>query len=177
MNEDNTQEELYNRAKTYMGTKLNTRSGIWKNKKALEVDNCGFDILLALAYRDADHVGQAWGKNSAVCCAANTPAVWMIDWKLNIDGLVQHEISHLFGCYDRYDRESGILYHPDEDCIMFYYYFALDNWGNCLFEKIRANNGYNNPTNQWCTCESAQYDCTDEFEDNWNQYYKPDNSQ
>lgn len=105
----------------------------------------------------------------------------MIDWKENIDGLVQHEIPLLFGCYDRYDTATSTFIHPDVDCIMFYYYYWDANyklqWGNCLFEVIHANNGYNNPTNQWCTCENLAHDCTDAFEENWNQYYKPNNSQ
>ena len=103
--------------------------------------------------KSADYAGKA-ARNWAIACKGAV-AISTLWWKRNIDGLVQHEISHLFGCQD---YTTG---HPkDHGCIMFYNW-----WWNCIYE-ICWNAVCYIQTPFWCS------DCQAYFDSNWDKFYQ-----
>lgn len=126
--------------------------------------NCGFDIILMCAGRSADVAGTAGG-NIAL---ANKCRPGMPDnsaWRDNIDGTVQHEVSHLFGCNDVVDG------HDTTECIMAYYGFQF-GFGYIFITHIHEHDvtQWTFPTNNWCTHTGVD-NCQYQFLDNWNQYH------
>ena len=69
----------------------------------------------------------AYAKNCAVACWAGSSTA-AISWRYNIDGLVQHEVSHCFKTVDYHDV------HPLIKCIMVYK--KTYRYYNYLFEKL-----------------------------------------
>ena len=139
----------------------------------LQIENCGFDLLLIVGLKNTDHMGQAYGANCAVLCKSGV-STRGTHWKYNIDGCVQHCISHNFGCYDH--QVNGLIKHPFIKCIMVYRFYNIFNWDNYLFEKLAWQYWFgciNDPTNLWCS-STNNYCCIPEFQDSWNQFYKPD---
>lgn len=159
---------IRDKGRAHAGAALNIKAGMWYiDACALDTDNCGFDLLLIVAYRSGDHVGQFFPKNCAVVCAGNRiVTASYTDWKYNIDGVVQHEISHAFGCQD-YPTHSLIK------CIMVYRYRRLWDWDNYLLEKIYMLEwlGNHDPTNMWCTSTNSGC-CTSHFSLSWYRFYK-----
>ncbi len=164
-----TCSEIYSVGIARAGSVLNTKSGSWSETYVLDTENCGFDILLIVAYEAADHMGQKFDKNCAVICAGNTKAATYIDWKYNIDGIVQHELGHIFNC-----KDCGTYGHLCIKCIMVYRFNTIFDWDNYLFERFALPTWFGNhdPTNQWCT-DSNSNCCTHHFQDNWHIFYAP----
>ena len=122
--------------------------------------HCGFDIILLAAGRRGNVAGIA-DRNVALVCKWRTGLPYTTEkWRANIDGLVQHEVSHLFGTKDVPD-------HAKVACIMAYWntvfpfppYFIPISY---LYEYMTY--GYGVQTNNWnssCRCQTdfiAHYD-------------------
>ncbi len=140
--------------KNHVANVLNMVGTTWiRSSSYLKRRNCGFDILLMAAGRSATYAAGLGPENSAIVCKSG-PATLNIDWKKNIDGLAQHEVSHLFGCLD-YNPPDG---HPKTDCIMFYNW-----WKNCIYEV--SWNAFNKvQTPYWCN------HCQTIFDTNWDRF-------
>ncbi|MHA1500234.1 MAG: hypothetical protein ACTSSB_00170 [Candidatus Heimdallarchaeota archaeon] len=131
---------------------------------ATNIWNCGFDILLILSGRDnLDYMGLKYQNVASVAkCAVSTS---ILDWRVNVDQCVQHEISHIFGTCDYLGNPSG---HPeptmiynftleewewDNPCVMVYPQSVLDflnGFPDGVHERLRVY-GYNHwVTTDWC---------------------------
>ncbi len=148
--------EMFDHGEDYVGDQLNTcfPDGTWKESGAyLCRDNCGFDILLMVAGRSGgwDAMGLAQSNRAIVCKDGKSTST--IYWKRNIDGVAQHEISHLFGCED-YPP------HPRTPCIM--YYSASWPWADYVHEKSILSWAQQYP--YWCS------DCQAFFDSNWDRF-------
>ncbi len=140
--------------KNHVANVLNIVGNTWLGSTYyLKSRNCGFDILLMAAGRSATYAAGLGPENTAIVCKSG-PATLNIDWKKNIDGLAQHEVSHLFGCLD-YNPPDG---HPKTDCIMFYNW-----WKNCIYEMC-YNAFIKKQTPNWCD------HCQTIFDTNWDRF-------
>jgi len=123
--------------------------------------NCGFDIFIMAVGRKGDLAGTRKGNNVVVCKWRTGLPYTDEKWKANIDGLIQHEVSHLFECYDVVDG------HPETPCIMAYW----TNWGwpiSYLYEYMTWGTG--RQTNNWCT-GTGTFGCQTAFNTYWDRYY------
>lgn len=80
------------------------------------------------------------------------------NWKKNIDGTVQHEVSHLFGTKD-------VPYHAKVACIMAYWLYWTGKPISYIYEYMTY--GYGRQTNNWhsaCRCQT-------DFIDHWDRVY------
>ncbi len=88
---------------------------------ATNIWNCGFDILLILSARDnLDYMGMKYCNVASVAKSGRSTSI--IDWRVNVDQCVQHEISHIFGTQDYHGNPSG---HPEPNMV---YNFTLEDW-------------------------------------------------
>lgn len=158
-------EELRDNGIDYIESKLGITYW-WRHGFCSYRSNCGFDILLMAAGRRGDVAGlQTW--NSVLVCKWRIGLPSGDQWKDNIDGTVQHEVSHLFGTVDVVNG------HAITACIMVYWtlvipmipYFIPISY---LYEHMSY--GIALQTGNWgssCCCQTA-------FNDNWGKYYTID---
>jgi len=78
-------------------------------------ENCGFDVILLAAGRRGGSAGVQIFNVAVVAKWRNFLPSATEKWRANIDGVVQHEVSHLFGCKDVVDG------HDKCACIMAYW--------------------------------------------------------
>ena len=135
---------LRDAGKAKVGTRLNLIGGTWMDTaNGAHCRNCGFDLLLLVAYRRADHMGWAMRPGNWALVNAGGPSAYKINWKQNIDGVAQHELGHNFDCV-----------HDSSNCIMNL---------NRLFEVVL---GVINPgaTRAWCAaCRTTIYNQWERF--------------
>lgn len=126
--------------------------------------NCGFDILLLVASRNADFMGIRYDNIATVCkSGASTSPLY---WKRNIDGVVQHEIAHIFRCEDWSSDGNG---HPQLKCVMVYgTTWPPWYWFDYLHEVSLSPIA--NAQNSWCDSTDAHC-CKGHFEANWYDFY------
>ena len=130
----------------------------------LRRENCGFDILLLVASRNADYMGTRFDNVATICkSGASTSELY---WKRNIDGVVQHEIAHIFRCEDW--SSSGTA-HPKLKCVMVYgTTWPPQYWFDYLHEVSLVP--WANAQNSWCDSTDAHC-CKGHFEANWYDFY------
>ncbi len=146
--------DMFAHGEDYVGTQLGIVGGEWiESGLYLSIYNCGFDILLMAAGREAsDAMGLAQVNRAIVCkSGASTSQLY---WKRNIDGVAQHEVSHLFGCEDKVDG------HPRIACIM--YYSDTWPWLDFLHEKSILPWAQQYP--YWCS------ECQAFFDTRWSRF-------
>ncbi len=135
---------------------------LYTNDDRTDLYNCGFDIFIMAAGRRGNVAGSRLGNNVVVC--KWRPGLPYTDekWKSNIDGVIQHEVSHIFGCLDVADG------HAEISCIMAYW----QNWIgwpiSYLYEYMTIGTG--RQTNNWCT-DTGTYGCQTAFTTNWARFY------
>ncbi|MFW9922083.1 MAG: hypothetical protein ACFFDW_02215 [Candidatus Thorarchaeota archaeon] len=152
---DNTDDMIIN-GKDYIENQLGI-STWFAAKGQSNRRNCGFDLLLMAAGKFGDVAGKAI-QNMAIACKwrAGLPEN---KWKHNIDGTVQHEIAHLYGCKD---VDTG---HDQVACIMAYW----TNWAGWtttyIHEDIIWGSGLQSGLwNTSCSCQTI-------FDTSWDDYY------
>jgi hypothetical protein len=145
--------ELVDRGEEWVGQTLNILGGKWiRENRGINVNNCGYDILLLAAARNSDHMGVAIS-NVAFLCKSGKSTI-PAQWKNNIDGVAQHEISHIFGCHDAppHSLDVCIMVYSKSDITkdhLFEYHF-------CFFNK--------HATNIWCkNCKTILSNAHDHF--------------
>jgi len=152
-------DEMFDDGKTYVGEQLNSVYEEWVDTFAcISAYNCGFDILLMAAGRNSGgSEGKAYWNRAIIYKSGSITSD--TDWQLNIDGVAQHEISHLFGCKDVVDG------HTFTECIMCYkpwfpryYQVEVCIWLWC----------YQYPN--WCTLSGSNH-CQYKFDNNWDTFY------
>lgn len=148
----------------YFATQVNGKRTWWTGVNKISIYNCGFDILLmAAGRRDADGASGVAMTSRCIVKKSGKSTISAY-WYANIDGVVQHEISHLFGCLDCVDG------HPVVSCIMAYGAgWPPWRWFDGLHEYVLA---FYNPlvTKYWCSSTSP-YGCTAKFDANWARFY------
>ncbi len=152
-------DEMFGDGKTYAGDQLKSICDEWRDTPYhISVYNCGFDILLMAAGRNSGgHEGMALFNRAIIFMSGSI--THNMYWQRNIDGVAQHEISHIFGCKD---VEDG---HSITKCIMvyrpffpLYYQFEVCIWTWCY------------QLDYWCTISDGNH-CQDEFDDHWDIFY------
>lgn len=138
----------------YVGSQLNTAyvDGTWHLTSMLSRKNCGFDILILAAGRNAGEASRLAYFNRAFVAKAG-PSTFAINWKRNIDGVIQHEVAHLFGTKD-YPEHSATA------CIM--YYSSSWPWADYLHEVSILPGAQQYP--YWCS------ECQAKFNANWDRF-------
>jgi len=151
--------EIRDHGKDYVESQLNINYW-WSFGNVVYRKNCGFDIILMLAGRRG---------NAAGTVSRNLPVIFKYRiflpsddrWKSNIDGVVMHEISHVFRCID------VVHGHPKIPCIMTYWQTWTGYLISYIYEYIsfwgegRQVDGWNTG----CCCQTH-------FNDNWDNYYR-----
>ncbi len=152
--------QMINNGRVHVASKLGINE--WKIAGGQSFrKNCGFDLILMLAGKRGDVAGLASG-NCAVACKWRAGLPSGPNWRKNIDGIVQHEVSHLFGCRD------VIGGHQKVECIMAYFYVKIwifDYFHSYIYEH--ATRTWGHQENHWhssCTCQS-------DFNTGWEYYY------
>ena len=152
--------EMFDHGKTYAGDdQLNSIYDDWDDVPyKISVYNCGFDILLMAAGRNSGGAEGMAFQNRAIIFMSGS-ITHNSYWKKNIDGVAQHEISHLFGCND------VIHGHTFTSCIMcykpwfpIYYQFEVCIWTWCY------------QLDRWCTLSGSNH-CQYKFDNNWGIFY------
>ncbi len=155
---------LDNLGREHFATQVNAQRTWWTPSNKISIYNCGFDILLMAAGR-RDAAGESGVAMASRCIVKKSgPSTFSVNWPSNIDGLVQHEISHLFDCLDRVDG------HPLTSCIMVYGAgWPPWKWYDHLHEFVF---GVFNPfaTKYWCS-STGPNGCTAKFDANWARFY------
>ncbi len=110
---------------------------------------CGFDIILLAAGRRGNVAGIA-DKNVALVCKwrRGLPSLSPF-WQSNIDGTVQHEVSHLFGTKD-------VPGHARVACIMAYWETCIwrpDWYRSYLYEYMWGEPCQTNNWHSACRCQ------------------------
>jgi hypothetical protein len=149
--------QMFQDGKEYVGDQLNSLDDEWDDQPSgVSVYNCGFDVLLMAAGRDTNGIhGQAESNRAIVFMAGSKTDPE--DWKVNIDGVTQHEIAHIFGCKD---VEQG---HTMTQCIMCYRRRRYYQFEECSYWWCYQ-------VDYWCTHSGSDH-CQYQFDNNWDMFY------
>ncbi len=136
----------------------------WRYISGVSRRNCGFDIILMASGRRGDVAGTSSHNTILVSKWRYGLPSATEKWRSNIDGLVQHELSHQFGCDD---VAQG---HAKVNCIMAYWTNWIGYPISFLYEYMNWGAGLQ--TGWWyfaCSCNSY-------FDTNWGKFYTVDTS-
>ncbi|MHA1156189.1 MAG: hypothetical protein ACTSQK_08785 [Candidatus Heimdallarchaeota archaeon] len=147
--------EMFDHGDVYVGSQLHTvyPLGTWNERDDdLSRYNCGFDILIMAAGRNAGEASGLANSNRAFVAKAG-PSTSTAFWERNIDGVIQHEVSHLFDCKD-YPEHSAT------PCIMFYKWTF---WPEDYLHEVSVW-PFARQYPYWCSVCQAKFDA------NWNRF-------
>ncbi len=150
--------DMFDHGTAYAGEQLNLVDSIWDDTNWCSKWNCGFDILLMAAGRSAGSSGGLAVHSRAIACKSG-PSTSNTHWKVNIDGVVQHCIAHIYECEDYPD-------HPYQFCVMCY----SENWP--WFDHVHETSAlpWARQSNVFCTRSGVHY-CQHHFNERWDQFY------
>jgi len=154
--------EINLRGRNYASSLLNIlgTSG-WRDSSYTNPFNCGFDFLIMGAARSHDTMGVSIANSYTFFKAGRS--THPLYWKENIDGCVEHQLSHLFGCRSGESHDSEccvnafdirLQWPPIWDYLHEYLYFL----GLHLY----------NPVSTHILCDSCDW----WINSNWDRFYK-----
>lgn len=149
---------IFDHGREYAGDQLNLVDSIWDDTNFCSKWNCGFDILLMAASRDVSYSGGLAVYCRAIACKSG-PSTPGAAWQVNIDGVVQHCIAHIYECEDYPD-------HPKKFCVMCY--SASWPWFDYIHEISALP--WAKQSNVFCTAIGDHY-CQHHFNEEWDRFY------
>lgn len=150
-------DQIFDHGRDTAGQLLNCIDDIWDDQSTgVSVYNCGFDFLLLAAGVDTDssHGGKDDNRVIVFMAGSKTDPE---DWRVNIDGVTQHEVGHIFGCLDVHQG------HTMTKCIMCYKGLRFYQFEECSYWWCYQ-------LDYWCTL-SEQYNCQERIDDYWDIFY------